>query len=279
MTIHRRWSGHEPHGRLVVIAVVSLASCRAEPEVMALSAEPAEPAARIPKEVASVDEELSRDDHPRFFQPIPLAEAPREWPRWSSKEPPPPDVLGLALAKIAELEEGLTPVAKPEDIPWGARQVAYRYDMLFAPAARTQDAADLKMSWRRHPKYEESSTIGRTWPFEIDGGRVVVSVCEDKGHMAVRLRPDEWTGRSIDERLAWARWAVPRVVRIRGRDNGKDRPDIDLRFRRIDNAQARLTTATWSLYPPKWFMEVAGTVGDGGVALLFHRWYGYEQGY
>ncbi len=227
----------------------------------------------------SLADELQSNDHPRFSRPIPLGEAPPEWPRWSSDPPRPPSVLGRAIEKIAELEAGQLPVAKPEDIPWEARQVAYRYDLLFAPEARTFGATDLTMSWRRDPEHDRYSTVGRTWSVELDGGRVVISVCEDHLHMAARFRPDEWLGRSIDERLAWARWALPRLVRIRGRDDGRIRLDIDLRSRRIDGGQARLMTPTWSLYPQKWFMEVAGTVGDGGVALLLHRRNGYEQGF
>ena len=106
MTTHRSSPHHDPHHGAVAIALVALAACRADPEVTPLSAEPERPAGNIPKVVASMDEEQLGDNHPRFFLPIPLGEAPPEWPKWASDEPPPPSVIGRAIAMIDELEAG-----------------------------------------------------------------------------------------------------------------------------------------------------------------------------
>jgi hypothetical protein len=253
-----------------------------EPDLTRLSEAPQLPVRDIKQRIASLGDEMEQRGWP-------WTSVPSRWPRRlanghggrpTSQRRPTYSVWPWRSSRSCRRARSRSP--SPRTFPgrragWPAATTSFS-----PPEARTHQTTpqspppDQQMSWRRDPQHDRYSTVGRTWSVDLDGRRVVISVREDHLDMTVTLRPEEWAGQVIDERLAWARWAVPRPVRFRGR---QPRHDIDLRFRRIDEGRAHLMTRTWSPYPDLWFLEVAGTINDAGVALLFRRRLSSGQGF
>ncbi len=283
----KRWS--RIFARLGWAIVLTGASCdrggkkeSSEPGGVAVHAEPATTPSVPAPATTPTNTVVMPPDHLsdlRDYLPIALPDAPPGWATESSQGRPWRGTLESNLELIGMLEEGLQEVARPEDMNMGARTEHGRCDyVLFAPWSSMwahPKSPFVRYAWR---DYGDHWVVRRSWWVDLDGGRVELSISESSDYAAIRVRPNEWDGRDLEERLSWARWALPRLIQIRGLNvDLETRHEIDLRVIRVDGRRARLATQKMS-GAKLWDVSV-GEIDDGGVVLVFRRYTGMGPGF
>lgn len=209
---------------------------------------------------------------PEDQRPIALPLAAPDAPQWRGPGPA-PAATRLAWAKqwTRRLEEPLPRVSSFDAIGDDAQDRVCRYHFFTYDADFWENTAAAEVFYGPDKEPGSKWRVRRSWTITLRGGPVRISISEYWAWALIRIAPTEWLDATLEERLEWSRWALPRILDLRGADQAGRMFALELAYRPLDARRAELTTATWSSYPQMWHEEVSGEIDDRGVTLYYRR--------